>query len=63
MMELLKTSKKVKFNIEEEIKEEDEEDNKEDECDEDNIGFNYHLDNKKEDNKCYEIKKPDIKIV
>jgi DNA-directed RNA polymerase beta' subunit len=66
MMELLKTTKRVKFNMEEEIKEENEEEFEEElieDCNEDNIGFNYHLDNKKEDNKCYEIKKPDIKIV
>ena len=63
MVELLKSSKKKENNAKyvlDEIEEEDD-DEFEDMCDEDNIGFNYNLGEKGD--KCYQLKKPEIKIL
>jgi DNA-directed RNA polymerase II subunit RPB1 len=63
MLQLLKTvkkgEKKDKYNLEE-IEEEGEQEEL-DACDEENIGFNFDI--KKQDDECYKIKKPEIKII
>jgi len=62
MVELLKSSKKKENNAKYVLDEiEEEEDEFEDMCDEDNIGFNYNLGEKGD--KCYQLKKPEIKIL
>ncbi len=61
MIELLKSVKKTEKKGDYELDEIEEETEEFEDCNEENIGFSFNLEEK--GNKCYQIKKPEIKIL